>query len=200
VGWTGIVPLTGGDSGTAPTNSDIELAVTNQFTERDNVDVDLLINGGYTNTAIQQAMETVARTRGTTVALLDVPTLSQGSPQDMIDWRNLTLNMNSSYAAAFGPDVLESDPYNGKSLYVPFSGWAAALCARTDRVAQPWFAIAGLNRGVINVLGIRKKTNGQFYGDAERTALFKAQINYTRSFTGQGIALWEQSKRPRYHG
>lgn len=190
-GWTSIVNLTNGTSGTAPTNSNIQTAL-DAFADRENVDVDLLINAGYTNTGIQQRMEEIARTRGTTVALLDVPTLDQGTPQTMIDWRNLTLNMNSSYAAAFGPDVLEQDADNGKTLFVPFSGWAAALCARTDRVAAPWYAIAGLNRGIINVLGTRKKTNGQLYSEGERTALFSAQINYTRNFTGQGIALWEQ--------
>ncbi len=186
-GWVGtsVVNLTGGTSGSAPTNGDIQLAWEN-FRDRETVDVDLLINAGYTDVGVQQKVEEIARARAVSVALLDMPQTSQKA-QAMIDYRNLTLNLNSSYAAIFGPDVLESDPYNGKSLYVPFSGWAAALCARTDRVAQPWFAIAGLNRGIINVLGIRYKFN-----EAERTNLFKAQINYTRNFTGQGIALWEQ--------
>ncbi len=190
-GWTNIIPLTGGDSGTAVTNNDIILGWDN-FTDRDNVDVDLLINAGYTNVSVQQKMDDVATARGTSIALLDVPSTSQTDPQTMTDFRNLTLNMNSSYSALFGPDVLENDPYNGKTLYVPFSGWAAALSARTERVAQPWFSIAGLNRGVINVLGTRKKTNGQAYSEGERDQLFGAQVNYTRNFTGLGIALWEQ--------
>ena len=132
-------------------------------------------------------MDSIAQQRATAIALLDIPSSVQSSAQSMIDYRNLTLNLNSSYSALFGPDVQESDPYNGKVLYVPFSGWAAALCARTDRVASPWWSIAGLNRGLINVLGIRYK-----FGDADRTSLFKAQINYTRNFVGAGIALWEQ--------
>lgn len=184
-GWTTQQVLAGGDSGAAVTNGAIQLAWDN-FADPEKVDVDLLINAGYTDIGIQQKMDEVARGRGTTVALLDVPQTKQKC-QAMIDYRNLELNLNSSYSALFGPDVLESDPYNGKAQYVPFSGWAAALCARTDRVANPWFAIAGLNRGLVNVLASRYK-----YNDAERTALFKAQVNYTRNFVGQGIALWEQ--------
>lgn len=187
-GWQAAYTLLGGgSSGTAPTNGNIQTA-WDSFNNTETSDVDALINAGYTDVGIQQEMEAVARKRGTAVALLDVPSTSQGSAQSMIDYRNLTLNLNSSYASLFGPDVLESDPYNGTALYVPFSGWAAALCARTDRVAQPWFSIAGLNRGLVNVLGVRQK-----FSDADRTLLFKAQVNYTRNFTGQGIALWEQT-------
>jgi hypothetical protein len=35
-------------------------------------------------------------------------------------------------------------------MWVPFSGFAAAIYARTDAVAYPWFAPAGLTRGVVN--------------------------------------------------
>jgi hypothetical protein len=185
-GWTAIVNLLGGESGAAPSNGDIQLAWAD-FSDRETVDVDLLINGGYTDVGIQQTMDSIATSRSISVALLDMPQTSQNA-QQMIDYRNLTLNLNSSYSAIFGPDVLENDPYNGRALYVPFSGWAAALCARTDRVAQPWYAIAGLNRGIVNVLGVRNK-----FTEGERTLLFKSQINFTRNFTGQGIALWEQT-------
>ncbi|MDN3080066.1 hypothetical protein, partial [Enterococcus faecium] len=87
----------------------------------------------------------------------------------------------------FAPDVLEADTINGKQQYVPFSGWAGALCARTDRVANPSFSPAGLNRGIVNVLGTRYT-----YDQGQMDALFQAQVNYTQTFVGQGIALWEQ--------
>jgi hypothetical protein len=185
-GTTAIVALAGGTSGAAPSNGDIVNA-WETFKNKEESDVDVLINGGYTAVAVQQKMEEVARARATAIAFLDAPPTTQ-TAQQMIDYRNLTLNLNSSYAALFGPDVLEDDPDNGRALYVPFSGWAAALCARTDRVAFPWFSIAGLNRGLVNVLGVRYK-----FSEAEQTLLFKSQINYTRNFVGQGIALWEQT-------
>lgn len=177
--------MVGGDSGTAPTSFDIanKWAV---FSNKEQYAVNVLINGGHSDPNIQMAMEELARTRGDAVALLDVPSNSQQF-QQAINYRNLSLNLNSSYAALFCPDMLESDNINGKQQYVPFSGWAAALCARTDRVANPSFSIAGLNRGLVNVLKTRYS-----YDDGQASALFKAQVNYTRTFVGQGIALWEQ--------
>ena len=68
-----------------------------------------------------------------------------------------------------------------------FSGWAASLCAYTDSVANASFSPAGLNRGLVNVLSTRYT-----YDDGQASNLYKAQINYTRTFTGAGIALWEQ--------
>ncbi|MGF4020936.1 phage tail sheath subtilisin-like domain-containing protein, partial [Staphylococcus aureus] len=130
--------------------------------------------------------DSLAQQRGDCVALLDVPSNAQQF-QQAINYRNLQLNLNSTYSALFAPDVLEADTINGKQQYVPFSGWAGALCARTDRVANPSFSPAGLNRGIVNVLGTRYT-----YDQGQMDALFQAQVNYTQTFVGQGIALWEQ--------
>lgn len=177
--------FTGGDSGTAPTSFDVA-AAWSRYQNRELYAVNLLINGGHADPGVQMAMEALARTRGDAVALLDVPSNSQQF-QQAINYRNLSLNLNSSYAALFCPDVLENDTINGKQQYVPFSGWSAALCARTDRIANPSYSIAGLNRGLINVLRLRYN-----YDPGQSDALFNAQVNYTRNFVGQGIALWEQ--------
>jgi phage tail sheath protein FI len=104
-----------------------------------------------------------------------------------INYRNLQLNLNSTYSGLFSPDVLEADTINGQQQYVPFSGQAAARCAYTDSVANPSFSIAGLNRGLLSVLGTRYQ-----YDQGEMDALFQAQVNYTQTFVGQGTALWEQ--------
>jgi hypothetical protein len=186
VGTSSIISLDGGKNGSTVTVNQLTLAWDN-FKESEIVDVDLLIHGGVGDVSLMQKIDSVATYRGTASGLLDVPSLKQGSAQAMIDFRNLELNINSSFSAMFGPDLLENDPYNGKSLYVPMSGYAAALCARTDRIQDPWYSIAGLNRGMLSVLGVRKK-----FSDAERTNLFNAQINYPRQFSGIGIALWEQ--------
>lgn len=185
VGSATSVNLSGGDSGTAPTSFNVA-AAWSQYSNKELYKTNLLINGGHSDAGVQQAMEALARTRGDAVGLLDVPSASQDF-QGAINYRNLTLNLNSSWVALFSPDVLENDTINGKQQYVPFSGWAAALCARTDRVANPSYSIAGLNRGLVNVLGLR-----QNYDPGQSDDLFNAQVNYTRNFVGQGIALWEQ--------
>jgi phage tail sheath protein FI len=183
---TSQVSLAGGSSGTAPLNSQIALAWTNTFGDPELYPSNLLINGGYTDPNVQASMISVAETRGDAVALLDVPYASQAS-QDFITYRQLTLNANSSYGALYGPWVLTADNYNGKQLYTPPSGWAAAICARTDRLVGPQGAPAGLNRGIINVSGLFQKYNQQ-----QRTDLFNAQCNYIRQFLSEGISVFEQ--------
>ena len=177
--------MAGGDSGTAPTSYDIADAWS-VFSNKQLYSVNLLINGGYANATVQKAMIELAESRADCVALLDVPSANQ-QWQSAIDYRNLTLNANTSYAALFCPDVLESDNINGKNLYIPFSGWAGSLCAYTDSIANASYSPAGLNRGLVNVLSTRYT-----YDDGQASSLFKAQVNYTRTFTGAGIALWEQ--------
>lgn len=185
VGNVAQTKMAGGNSGAAPTSFDIAGA-WNGFSNKQLYAVNLLLNSGHSDPTVQLAMDTLAQARGDAVGLLDVPSASQQF-QQAIDYRNLELNLNSSYSALFCPDVLEADTINGKQQYVPFSGWAAALCARTDRVANPAFSPAGLNRGLVSVLKTRFT-----YDDGQSTDLFKAQVNYTRTFIGQGIALWEQ--------
>jgi hypothetical protein len=184
---TSVAPtsMAGGNSGGAPTDSDI-INAWQVFINKQLYPVNICINSGHFDPAIQQAMDTLVQARGDSIALLDTPSTEQQS-QQAINYRNLQLNLNSTYSALFCPDVLEPDTINGKQLYVPFSGWAAALCARTDRVANPSFSIAGLNRGLVNVLATRYT-----YNQGEMDNLFDAQVNYTQTFVGQGIALWEQ--------
>ena len=182
------VPLTKlvkGNSGSAPTNGQIAQAWLEGFSDTENVNVNLLINGGYTDVTVQKVMIQLAEKRGDAIALLDIPASAQKA-QDAITYRQLTLNANSSYGVLTGPDVLTSDLYNSKQLYTPTSGWFAALCARTDRVAGPQFSPAGLNRGQVSVLGLRK-----IYNEQERTNMFLAQVNYVRTIAGNGTALFE---------
>ena len=180
------VALSGGTSGTAPTNSQIAQAWLDNFLDREKVNVNVLINGGYSSVTVQQAMIQVAEGRGDATAVLDTPSAMQ-KYQDAITYRNLVLNANTSYAAIYTSDVFINDNYNGKQLYIPCSGKVAAVYARTDRVAGPQYAPAGLNRGQIDVLALR-----QDYNESQRTQLFQAQVNYIRRFIGAGTAVFEQ--------
>src|SRR5690606_24571474 len=149
-----VTNMNGGDSGAAPTSFDVARAWA-VFSNREKYEINCLINSGHSTPEVGLAMEELARTRGDSIAFLDTPSAKQKF-QQAINYRNLELNLNSSYAALFCPDVLEVDTINGKQQYVPFSGWAAALAARTARVANQSFSIAGLNRGLVGVLKTRE--------------------------------------------
>jgi hypothetical protein len=181
-----IAQLTGGTSGTAPTSSSI-ISAWNRFTSKEVYRLDMLINAGRTSVAVQLAMDELATKRNDCVAYLDMPATSQKA-QAAVDYRNLTLNLNSSYSVLATSDLLESDPITGKFLYIPPSGALAGLQARTTRIGQPWFSSAGLNRGLLRALDIR-----EIYDDGAATLLYNANLAYIRKFVGRGIAFWEQN-------
>jgi hypothetical protein len=182
------VPLTAmaaGNSGTAVTSNQV-VAALQVFKDNQLYKTNLYMNGGIADPVTQQGMDSLCQGRGDSVALLDVPSSSQAY-QAAIDYRNLTLNLNSTYSALFNPDLLIPDLINGQQLYVPPSGYVGALCAHTDATRNPAYSIAGLNRGVVNVLKQRYT-----FDSGQADALYQAQVNYFRTFVGQGIALWEQ--------
>lgn len=179
------VNLLDGDSGTAPTNGQISLAWEEYFGDPEQSQVNILINGGYTDIGVQQTMLRIAEQRGDATAILDVPSSMQTSERAIMH-RQLELNANTSYGALYSPDILVDDPDNGKRLYVPPSGWVAAVYARTDRVAGPQFQPAGLNRGLIDALRLRNE-----YNEQQRTDMYLAQVNYIRRFLGQGTSVFE---------
>jgi phage tail sheath protein FI len=183
---TARTPLLGGTSGSAVTNSQIAAAWSTYFGDAEKVKVQLLINGGYTDVTVQQQMVQIAQKRGDAVALLDIPSASQ-SADNAVKYRTLIAGIDSSYCAWYTADNFQSDLYNGKKLYTPPSGWAAAVCARTDRIVGAQGAPAGMNRALLPILGTRHE-----YDDAERTYLFENKINYTRKIIGSGNFIWEQ--------
>ena len=84
------VPLTGGDSGSAPTSADINRA-WNTFLNKEQYEVDVLINSGRTSIVVQHHMDLIARTRGDCVAFLDVPATVIKLPARFCTFRLLVL-------------------------------------------------------------------------------------------------------------
>jgi len=155
------------------------------YVDPERVDVNILIQGGYESINVQQTMTTIAEDRMDAIAVLDVPRAQQ-DVSDAVYFRRNDLNIDSSYAALYGPDLLIYDEYNDRELYVAPSGYVAAVMAKTDNVAATWFAPAGLERGLLRIRGLR-----HVYNQGDRDALVDAQINPIRSFPKLGsYVVW----------
>jgi phage tail sheath protein FI len=181
-----LLPVTGGIDGAQATSAQIATA-WEEFENPDDIDVRILINGGVTSVTVQQAMKTIAESRKDCIAVLDMPYDNIASIDDMIDWRRNTQNFNSSYSALYAPWVKIHDTYNDRILDVPPSGYVASMIAYNDYVAQPWYAPAGFNRGILNVLSI-----SSVLAKGDRDQLYKYQINPLQTFRGQGNVIWGQ--------
>ena len=76
---------------------------------------------------------------------------SQAKPHVRNTISNFTLrSLNSSFGAAYFPDILMSRPSDGAGIIVPPSVGVLGMIARSDALSAPWFAPAGLNRGRLN--------------------------------------------------
>lgn len=157
------------------------------FANPDDVDVRVLINAGQTGITVQQKMKTIVEDRKDCIALLDMPYAQLTSVASMVTWRETTQNFNSSYVALYSPWVKMYDPYNDKIIEVPPSGYVASQIAYNDYTSEVWYAPAGFNRGIMNVLGL---TN--VFTQGERDTLYEAGINPLQTFRGEGNVIWGQ--------
>ena len=95
---------------------------------------------------------------------------------------------NSNYVAMYWPWVLMPDRDLGKNVWVPASVVVPGVYAFNDRVAAPWFAPAGLNRGGIDVAVRTERKLDQ----SNRDTLYDANINPIASFPNLGVAVYGQ--------
>lgn len=164
--------LSGGHNGSAPSNAAIATAWGALKDIKKFPRLRYLINGGHFDSAVQTAMIDVAETRKDCVAFLDVSPSNQVAA-DAVTFRD-TLAADTNRAALFVNELKINDPFSARPIWVPPSGYAAALYAAAGQIA-PWENGAGLEAGSLKgmgVLDVRKR-----YTDAELDVLSEAQIN-----------------------
>ena len=97
--------------------------------------------------------------------------------------------LDSSFAAAYFPDVIIQDPATKTNLRCPPSVAVLGAFSLNDAVAFPWFAPAGFTRGAlesVQEVAVRLNRNNL-------DALYEADINPLTSFPGSaGVVVWGQ--------
>jgi hypothetical protein len=97
--------------------------------------------------------------------------------------------INSSFGAAYFPDVTLRDTFNRQVVRVPPSVAVLGAFSKNDAVAFPWFAPAGFARGSLET------TNDPIVrlSKANMDALYSVNINPIVSFAGStGPVVWGQ--------
>jgi phage tail sheath protein FI len=175
--------LDGGANGSLPTEGLI-IQGWDLYNDPEKIDVNILINGGYSTPAVQLAMEQIASSRMDAIAVLDMPSDSQ-EVADAMNYVTNTLNLFSSYSAIYSPDLIIYDKYSDRNIYVPPSGFVAAAYAYTDQAFDTWFAPGGMIRGNMDVRGVRHT-----YNQEDRDALDSVHVNPMRSIPSVGFRIW----------
>jgi uncharacterized protein len=95
---------------------------------------------------------------------------------------------DTSYAATYFPWVSVIDPGTGKYVWIPASTLIPGVYANNDKVAAPWFAPAGINRGGLNAVQRTefKLTQGN------RDSLYEANVNPLATLPRTGVVVFGQ--------
>jgi phage tail sheath protein FI len=95
---------------------------------------------------------------------------------------------DSNYAAMYWPWVEIPDAELGRNVWVPAGTVIPSVYAFNDRVAAPWFAPAGLNRGGIDIATRteRKLTH------SNRDTLYESNVNPIATFPNSGVTVFGQ--------
>ena len=95
---------------------------------------------------------------------------------------------DTNYAAVYWPWIKIPDVDLGKNVWVPVGTVIPGVYAFNDRVAAPWFAPAGLNRGGIDIAvqTERKLTH------ANRDTLYESNVNPIATFPNSGVVVFGQ--------
>ena len=122
--------------------------------------------------------------RGDAIAVVDLVlyaktvtnTISSAATQD------------SSYAASYWPWCQTTDPNTGQLVWVPASTMIPGVYAYTDKVSEPWFAPAGINRGGLGtVRQVEKKLT-----QSDKDNLYTGKVNPLATLPGRGVVVFGQ--------
>lgn len=150
-------------------------------------DVNFLSTPGVTTKAVTENGITYSENRGDLVYIADVP-LAEDQVEEAKQYRQLTLNVDSSYGTLYWPWLRINDPESANRIIeVPPSGavqgiWSAVAADRGVHKAPA-------NERVKGVLGLSTDEQALDYNVAQ-DILNPVGVNVIRPFVGQGIRVF----------
>ena len=100
--------------------------------------------------------------------------------------KHLIESFTTSYASVYAQWVKIDDGFTNERYWVPVSGYMTALMCAADQLQGPWYAAAGLNRGIVNgVVDCAINPNQKQRGD-----LYKICVNSVPKLANIGITNW----------
>jgi hypothetical protein len=181
------VGMAGGSDGATVTDGDYigsDLSPkSGMFLLGDAPDLNFFSIPGVTTVAVERAAADWADLQGNLIAVLDAP-LADDEAMEILNFRNIEANFDTSYAALYYPWVIVRDPnQNNARVALPPSGFIQGVFAEVGATRGVQYAPANIIlRGVLDLTHLCT--------DGEQDLLNPAGINVIRSFPGEGIRVW----------
>jgi len=163
--------------------------MVNLFSNKDDYSFNILLtpgllNSAATHTGVISSIITNTQLRGDNIYVVDMV----GYDGTLAEAVTQAQTRDNSYAATYWPWLRIQDPETGKRVWVPASTMIGGVYAHTDKVAAPWFAPAGINRGGLgSVLRAKNKLS-----QSNRDELYANNINPIATFPRKGIVVFGQ--------
>ncbi|MFW5847408.1 MAG: phage tail sheath C-terminal domain-containing protein [bacterium] len=103
--------------------------------------------------------------------------------------------IDSNYACTYFPHIQIRDTFNNVNVYIPPTGEVVQAIAYNDNVKAPWWAPAGLNRGVTDAIKSKYKLSQE-----ARNILAIGRINPLTDFVDVGTAIFGQKTLSTFDG
>ena len=126
----------------------------------------------------------IVQNRGDSMTIIDLV----GYNSNILPVTTNALTYDTSYAASYWPWVQTIDPDSGRQVWVPASTMIPGIYAFNDNIAEPWFAPAGVNRGVMSTV-IRAERN---LTQGNRDLLYESNVNSIATFPNAGVVVFGQ--------
>jgi len=134
----------------------------------------LIGNSSYHFSVVQQLI-TMVQDRADTMAVIDVV----GFNSNLIPVTTAASAFDNSYTATYWPWLKTIDPSYASQVWCPPSTMMPRVYAQNDNIAYPWFAPAGVNRGVLSTVITTEKVLTQ----SNRDLLYQNNVNPIATFS-----------------
>jgi hypothetical protein len=164
----------------------------NTFANGEEVTINLFatpgINFSDNLVIVTDTIDMIEQKRADSLYIIDAPDLADtpSLATDIVDLLD-TADLDSNYSAVFYPWIQIRDQINNQNVYIPPTAEVVKAIAFTDNVKFPWFAPAGLQRGVTDAIRTRRKLSLE-----ERDILYAGRINPMATFPDVGVAIFGQ--------
>ena len=198
-GYSG--PLGTGMAGTGRTNNNVASmnAAVGIMTDTFSTNINLLAIPGVREPFVTDNALSLCRSNGLIMYVMDIAKYDSsttrlyddsstrpdpGVTSEQFEGRAI----DNNYGAVFFPDVNIQDTANNRVVKVPSSVAALGVLGFNDKVAFPWFAPAGFNRGALGfVTNVETRLS-----QGDKDTLYDARINPIATFPAGGFVVFGQ--------
>jgi hypothetical protein len=133
---------------------------------------------------VVQQLINIVQNRADAMVIMDVV----GFNSNLIPVTTAASAWDTSYAATYWPWLKTIDPSSGNQVWCTPSTMVPRVYAQNDNIAYPWFAPAGINRGVLSTVIQTERILTQ----GNRDTLYQANVNPIATFPSVGVTVFGQ--------